>query len=226
MMWFSKFTFFDKQPGFSAVIPEDFFKKPFSKEEFDSFPDIESLYPNGKNGECFHVPQTLRLPEEYIKLLEYSNGGGIINGEREFGFFPLQEIRLMYINYGFPIWAPAFLPIAFNGGGNFYAYDLRENEGFPIILVPAGNLGYDDDCWVFLGNTLEEVLSKTTNVEEELDILYPEKELSEKELQYKQLRTELRALEENKKKNQIDLKTYLLSKKRIETDLKKLQENE
>jgi hypothetical protein len=225
-MWFSKFSFFDKQSGLTELISDDFFTKPFSKEEFENFPDIDSLYPNGRDPKYFPIPHQLKLPKEYIELLQYSNGGGIINGEREFGFFSLEEIRQMYINYGFPIWAPAFLPIAFNGGGKFYAYDLRENNGFPIILVPAGNLGYDDDCWVFLGNTLEEVLSKTTNVEDELDILYPEKELSEKELQYKQLRIELKELEENKTKNQVDLKTYLLSKKRIEADLKKLQENE
>ena len=34
-MWFSKFTFFDKQPGFTELIPEDFFTKPFSKEDYD-----------------------------------------------------------------------------------------------------------------------------------------------------------------------------------------------
>jgi len=168
-MWFHKFTFFDKQPGLTEPFLDDFFTKPFSEEEFSLFPDIESLYPKGKTSEHFPIPQQLRLPEEFISLLRYSNGGGIINGEREFGFFSFEDIRQMYIAYGFPIWAPAFLPIAFNGGGKFYAYDLRQKEGFPIILVPAGNIGYDDDCWVLLGHTLEEVLSKTTNVEDELD---------------------------------------------------------
>lgn len=168
-MWFNKFTFFDKQPGLTEPFLDDFFTKPFSEEEFSLFPDIESLYPKGKTSEYFPIPDQLRLPEEFIELLRYSNGGGIINGEREFGFFSFEDIRQMYIAYGFPIWAPAFLPIAFNGGGKFYAYDLRKKEGFPIILVPAGNIGYDDDCWVLLGNTLEEVLSKTTNVEDELD---------------------------------------------------------
>jgi len=221
-MWFSKFTFFDKQSALTESVSEDFFTKLFSKDEFDNFPDIESLYPNGRDPKYFLIPQQLRLPKEYIELLQYSNGGGIINGELEFGFFSLEEIRQMYINYGFPIWAPAFLPIAFNGGGKFYAYDLREKEGFPIILIPAGNLGYDDDCWVFLGNSLEEVLSKTTNVEDELDVFYPQKERSENEIRYRELRLELKELEDNKSKGKMDLKTFLLSKKRIETDLKKL----
>lgn len=221
-MWFSKFTFFDKQSALTESVSEDFFTKLFSKDEFDNFPDIENLYPNGRDPKYFPIPQQLRLPKEYIELLQYSNGGGIINGEREFGFFSLEEIRQMYINYGFPIWAPAFLPIAFNGGGKFYAYDLRENKGFPIILIPAGNLGYDDDCWVFLGNSLEEVLTKTTNVEDELDVLYPQKERSENEIRYRDLRHELKELEDNKSKGKIDLKTFLISKKRIEEDLKKL----
>ncbi|MBW1655444.1 SMI1/KNR4 family protein [Flavobacterium quisquiliarum] len=221
-MWFSKFTFFDKQAGLTESVSEDFFSKPFSQEEFGNFPDIQSLYPNGKKAEYFPIPKQLRLPEEYVELLQHSNGGGIINGEREFGFFSLEEIRQRYINYGFPIWAPAFLPIAFNGGGKFYAYDLRKDNEFPIILVPAGNLGYDDDCWVFLGNTLVEVLSKTTNVEDELDVLYPEKELAEKDSKSRKLYLELKDLEEKKVNGKVDLKNYLLTKKRIEAELRKL----
>jgi len=102
-MWFHKFTFFDKQPGLTEPFLDDFFTKPFSEEEFSLFPDIESLYPKGKTSEHFPIPQQLRLPEEFISLLRHSNGGGIINGEREFGFFSLEDIRQMYIAYGFPI---------------------------------------------------------------------------------------------------------------------------
>jgi len=167
-MWYDKFTFFNKQEGLTIDLPEDYFIKPYTEEEFSLFPDIDSLYPSGKSPDRFPIPTQLKLPNEFVNLLKYSNGGGILNGEREFAFFSHDTVRRSYISYGFPIWAPAFLPIAFNGGGKFYAYDMRQPARVPIILVDAGNIGYDDDCWVFLGDTLEEVLSKSTNVEDEL----------------------------------------------------------
>ena len=168
-MWYSKLTFFDKQSGLSETIPDDFFTKPYSESELGVLNDIRKLYPDGSAPEIMLIEANLRLPDEYIELLKYSNGGGILNGEREFGYFSPAVIREMYVNYGFPFWAPEFLPMAFNGGGKFYAYDFREENQLQIIVVSSGNIGYKEDCWAFLGNTLEEVLNKTTNVENELD---------------------------------------------------------
>ncbi|QSW88672.1 MULTISPECIES: SMI1/KNR4 family protein [Flavobacterium] len=168
-MWFNKFNFFDIHPGLTESIPDDFFTKPYSVNELEILDNIRQLYPEGTAPEILPIPKQIKLPEEYIKLLNHSNGGGILNGDREFGYFSLEDIREMYISYGFPFWAPAFLPVAFNGGGKFYAYDLRKENEFPIIAVSSGNIGYDDDCWGFLGNTMENVLSNTNNIEDELD---------------------------------------------------------
>ena len=112
------------------------------------------------------MPGSFFLPDELVQLLTYSNGGGIVNGEREFGYFSLDEIRAFYFNYGFPEWAPLFLPVAFNGGGVFYAYDFRDAPRLRIVAASAGNLGYEDA--VVLGDTLAETLNRTTNIEDEL----------------------------------------------------------
>ena len=218
-MWYSKFTFFDKKEGLKNEIPDVFFTLPTTDEEFKFI----SEYADGKPKEDFPLPANLKLPLEFIELLKYSNGGGIINSEREFGYFDLEAIREMYMNYGFLIWAPAFLPIAFNCGGKFYAYDIRQPDKFPIILVPAGNIGYEEDCWVFLGDTLEEVLSKTTNVEDELDILYPKFEPTENQKKLTELYTQLSQIKEDKNSGKINLKDFLSIKKQVEEQIKILE---
>ena len=168
------------------------------------------------------MPANLELPLEFIELLNYSNGGGIINGEREFGYFDLETIREMYMSYGFLIWAPNFLPIAFNGGGKFYAYKFDDiSKKTLIYLVPSG-IGDDEGC-VLLGNTLEEVLSKTTNVEDELDILYPKYEPTESQKRCKELQIQLSQLKEDKNSGKINLKNFLTNKRQIEEEIKRLE---
>lgn len=218
-MWYSKYTFFNKEEGLKGEIPDNYFLQPYSEEEFK----IVSDYTEGKAVTDFQIPPYLQLPEEYKQLLEYSNGGGIINGEREFGFFSPEGIREMYISYGFLIWAPDLLPIAFNGGGKFYVYDFRDRQNNPsVLLVPAGSVGDDEDC-VFLGNTLDEVLSNTTNVEDESDKLYPQKELSETEKERINLNEQLRDIKQKRELGKMDLKTFLKAKQDIELQMKKLE---
>ncbi|SET59263.1 SMI1/KNR4 family protein [Hymenobacter actinosclerus] len=213
-MWYDKFTFFNKQPGLDNQPSEDFFIRPTTDDEFKSISEYAK-----KPKEDFLIPSELRLPLEYIQLLKYSNGGGIINGEREFGYFGPETIREMYIGYGFLIWAPQILPIAFNGGGKFYTYDFRKNPESPsLYLVPSGSIGHDEDC-VFLGDTLEEVLSKTTNVEDELYIPNPNYQPSEKE-KLIELKLKLIAIKEDKDNGKINLKYFINAKRQIEDEIK------
>ncbi|ACU62560.1 SMI1/KNR4 family protein [Chitinophaga pinensis] len=217
-MWYSKYTFFNKEEGLKEEIQDNYFLQPYAEKEFNSI----SNYTEGKILTDFQIPPYLQLPEEYKQLLAYSNGGGIINGEREFGFFSLEAIREMYVTYGFLIWAPDLLPIALNGGGKFYVYDFRNLQNGPsILLVPAGCIGDDESC-VYLGNTLDEVLSKTTNVEDELDKIYPQKELSATEKERMSLNEQLLSIRQKKESGEIDLKTFLKAKQDIAFQLKKL----
>ncbi|KMQ65010.1 hypothetical protein ACM46_12495 [Chryseobacterium angstadtii] len=213
-MWYHKFTFFDKQTGLS-VLPEDhYFSGSLTEEEvklyseFLEFKDKTTLH-------AFH------LPLEFLQLLQYSNGGGIINGQREFGFFSLQEIRYYYLAYGFIKWAPLLLPVALNGGGKFYAYDFRDLKNLKIVAVSSGDLSYEN--MAYLGGSLEEVLSKTGNIEDELDQLYPSTEPSEKTKRRIEINKELNVLKEEKSKGKIELKLYLQIKRKLEDEINQIK---
>jgi hypothetical protein len=220
-MWYNQFTFFDKAPGLAIVLPADYFTRPYTSEEFVTLKHIDTMYPAGETPATYPVPSQLQLPPDYIELLQYSNGGGIINGKREFGYFSPETIRAYYISYGFQVWAPAFLPIALNGGGSFYAYDCRQ-PGLPIVAVAAGNIGYDPDCWAFLGNTLHEVLSQPTNIEEDLDRLIKKPEPNDTDIRKMAIRKALTQLKVEKDKGNMELKIYLLKKRELEEEMKAL----
>ncbi|MGS2740044.1 SMI1/KNR4 family protein [Sinomicrobium pectinilyticum] len=164
-MWYDRLRFYDKQPGLTETPGADYFTKPLIAEEIKVW-QMEELYSGFQADEKVNIPASLYLPKEFHKLLWYSNGGTIINGDREFDYFSLRGIRYFYFAYGFPKWAPCFLPIAFNGGGVFYAYDFRDTRHIHLVAASAGNLDYESA--VFIGKTLTEVLGKTTNIEDEL----------------------------------------------------------
>jgi hypothetical protein len=72
-----------------------------------------------------------RLPAAYLNFLKWSNGGEFRNGRRLIQFFPISEdgdggsVRWMMLHYGVPFYTPGILPFALNGGGDFYAFDMR-----------------------------------------------------------------------------------------------------
>jgi hypothetical protein len=219
-MWYDKLNFYSKEAGLGLIPESDFFSRSITEEEIRLFPHLLELHPDFQDPSQFPVPPALHLPEELAGLLTFSNGGAIINGEREFGYFSLQEIRYYYFAYGFPKYLPDFLPVAFNGGGIFYAYDFRADGTLPIVAVASGNLCEEDT--VVLGYSLEEVLAKSHNIEEDMDQLYPIRELSDKEKAHARLLQELKTLNEDKSNGKVDLKTFLLTKKRIEAEMKAL----
>ncbi|SFD73517.1 hypothetical protein SAMN04489722_1217 [Algibacter lectus] len=219
-MWYKKHTFFDKQDGLKEIPISHYFSLQLTEEEIQLFPDIKKLYPEFVDNKELSIPIELTLTTEHQQLLEYSNGGGIINGDREFGYFSLQDIRYYYFAYGFPKWTPNFLPIAFNGGGKFYAYDFRNLKDIKIVAVGSGDLDYESS--VVIGITLDEVLTKKTNIEDELDKLYPEIKLSEKELRKLEIKQELISLKNDKLVGTVDLKTYLMRKNELENELKEI----
>ena len=164
-MWYDKFTFQQSEKG----LKEEglaFLHNPLNEEELIKL-KIDKFYPEFVG---LKIPKEIILQNEHLELLYHSNGGLIVNGEREFGFFALSDIKDFYFGYGFMKWTPLFLPIAFNGGGVFYAYDYRNTQDICIIAVSSSNLDYD--CTAFLGKSLKEILSKTTNIEDKLYKIY------------------------------------------------------
>lgn len=196
-MWYEKYTFYNKEKG----LQKDQYKK-----SNDYFSDSKFLV-------------SFVLPTEFLELLEYSNSGGIINGKREFQYFSLKEIEEFYLGYEFDLYTPLFLPIALNGGGVFYAYDFRDVMKIYIVAVSSSNLEYESS--VLIGKSLDEVLSKTNNIEDELNTLYPKIEQSENDKKLINLHQQLRELE--KEKNNITLKDYLLSKRKLEKEIDQLK---
>jgi hypothetical protein len=74
---------------------------------------------------------------------------------------------------------PAALPFAFNGGGVFYLFDMREpadaDGEYPVVAAHAGNLGwaghdecYPPECWP-VADGLAQACRGRTNIEDLAD---------------------------------------------------------
>ena len=84
------------------------------------------------------------LPPAYLSFLRWSNGGEFRNGDRLLQFFGTSGdngVREMMLAYRVPYWAPGLLPFAFDGGGVFYAFDMRyrPHKGeYQIVTAESG----------------------------------------------------------------------------------------
>lgn len=110
------------------------------------------------------------LPSAYLDFLRWSNGGWGRIGERTFDFFSTLDLRIIQLEYAIPQYMPDVFPFASDSGGHFYVFDMRENainEEYPIFVVGAGNLGFEDAK--FLAPTFMQACKGTTSA---IDILY------------------------------------------------------
>lgn len=115
---------------------------------------------------------TTPLPDSYLDLLRWSNGGCGRKGDREFGFFPALDpesgVRAMMLAYHVPEYMPLATPFAFNGGGVFYLFDMRKppvDGEYPILACPAGALGFEEGLAIRIADSLPEACSGTVDVE-------------------------------------------------------------
>ncbi|MEU0558103.1 SMI1/KNR4 family protein [Dactylosporangium sp. NPDC006015] len=122
------------------------------------------------------------LPPRYLALLAWSGGGDFGNGERCLQLFPIDGpsgVRAMTLAYHLPEYMPGALPFAFNGGGVFYLFDMREPANadgeYPVVAAHAGNLGwatheecYPPECWP-VADDLAQACRGRTNIEELAD---------------------------------------------------------
>jgi len=92
------------------------------------------------------------LPPSFIGFLQWSNGGSFLSGKRWFDpILSTSDLREYLLSYHIPQYMPESLPFAFDGGGNFYLFDMRNDpiDGeYPILFTGAGNLGYEDAVFV------------------------------------------------------------------------------
>src|SRR5262249_11533316 len=112
------------------------------------------------------------LPVSYLSLLAWSNGGEFRTGDRWFQFHravePGHGVRAMMLGHHIPQYMPGAVPIALNGGGWFYLFDMRNppRDGeYPVVACSAGNLGWDPDKCKVVAATFLAACQGTTNIE-------------------------------------------------------------
>jgi len=136
------------------------------------FRPTDSLHAHWKpvDPEKWQLP-TGRLPPSFLDLLRWSDGPNCLVGKREFQFFGTASLREMLLAYQVPEYMPGSVPFAFNGGGIFTLFDMRQPPiagEYPILVASSGNLDYVDA--VKIAESFPEVCQQRWNVE---DVLYP-----------------------------------------------------
>jgi hypothetical protein len=101
------------------------------------------------------------LPESYLSLLRWSDGGEFQAGRRLIQIFPTVDpkcgVRAMMLAYQLPEYMPGALPIGFDGCGTFYLFDMREpavDWEYPVLTAHSGYLGWEPDAYSKLADTL------------------------------------------------------------------------
>jgi len=95
-------------------------------------------------------------PPGYLEFMRHSNGGEGFVGSRYLMLWPLEELRDKNDGYEVKRYAPGLFLFGSNGGGEGYAFDLRQAQP-TIVSVP------------FVGMALEEVRPSGSTFEGFLD---------------------------------------------------------
>jgi SMI1/KNR4 family protein SUKH-1 len=113
------------------------------------------------------------LPPSYLEFLAWSDGGEFRTGERWFQFFPAldpgQGVRAMLLGYHLPQYMPGALPFAFNGGGVFYLFDMRQapmRGEYPVVCARSGSLGWQPEKCIRIAESFEAACRGTTDVDD------------------------------------------------------------
>jgi len=189
--WSSVFEYQHRRPGAIERQLADFVtqvRRPPTEQEIadvaarqhDPFPSGHSLHASYQpiDASRWRLPDR-PLPPSYLTLLASSDGGDFGTGERWLQLFPTDGptgVRAMALAYHLPEYMPGALPFAFNGGGVFYLFDLREpadaDGEYPVVAAHAGNLGwsthdecYPPECWP-VADGLERACRGRTNIED------------------------------------------------------------
>lgn len=80
----------------------------------------------------------IELPDDYLELLRYSNGGEG-NLAVEPGWFQLWPAeRVVEFNNGYKVneFVPGFFGFGTSGGGEMLAFDTREGKPYRVVMIP------------------------------------------------------------------------------------------
>jgi hypothetical protein len=80
----------------------------------------------------------LELPTDYLVFLQNSNGGeGCLAVDPGwFQIWPAEKVAEWNQNYRVAEFIPGFLGFGSNGGGELFAFDMRGNKPWPIVMIP------------------------------------------------------------------------------------------
>lgn len=95
------------------------------------------------------------LPADYLSFLRMTNGGeGFVGNEYVLLWRP-EEIKQFNLEYEAHVYAPAFLLIGSNGGGEAYAFDTHETP-WHVVRIPF--IGMDPKYADSLGESFSDFL--------------------------------------------------------------------
>lgn len=172
MDWMSVFDEVYPQPGASTAEISDFISLvglPMSAAEIgevnarqiNPYSRSDRFYETWRpfDAAAWRIPNR-PLPQAYLSLLQWSNGGEFRKGQRIFQFFTALNsrhgVRAMMLAYHLPEYMPGAMPIAFDGCGAFYLLDMRQPAvecEYPVVSAHAGNLGWDSDACAILADS-------------------------------------------------------------------------
>ena len=160
-IWESELTVIDKAQPASRTTLKEFatsILSPLSEQEI-----ALALEEGATNPASWKLPQR-SLPGSYLDFLSWSNGGSFSTEKLLLDpIFGTHEVRDYLLSYWLPKWMPGSLPLGFDGGGQFYLFDMRNAPlagEFPIVLADSGNLDWED-AQVVAGSFLELITGRT-----------------------------------------------------------------
>ena len=110
--------------------------------------------------EALAVAASIPLPAAYLEFLRRCNGG-----EGDFAaqplwisFWPAEQVLELNRGYEIDRYFPRFFGFASNGGGELLAFDTRDGEPYPVVMIPFIPLDVEES--IVVAADFDDVLSR------------------------------------------------------------------
>jgi hypothetical protein len=110
-----------------------------------------------KEIESLQLAFGITLPEEYLAILQYSNGGSLYGFQTPLIVYAISEVLALHHEHDLYESIPESLIFGGDGGGTIYAFDLR-SKNHQVLFFREDYTSYDNI--VFQANRLSEVVKK------------------------------------------------------------------
>ncbi len=84
-----------------------------------------------------------KLPEDYLELMKFSNGGSLYGFNTPLIVYSILEVMALYKEHDLYENIPETLIFGGDGGGKIYCFDLR-NDDKGVLIYNEDTDGYDD----------------------------------------------------------------------------------